>query len=274
MNLYIRNAPVLALVLVGAVYGWSQEIARPNVAAPASTLTTAVKAAAAPAIQWVTIPGGSFMMGASGPQSDEAPRHRVTVRTFQMAKTLVTNKQYRACYEAGACPPPDATRGIAASDDQPAVNVRWEQARAFSRWVGGRLPSESEWEYAARSGGKDWAYPWGNGMATCDLAVLTDGNERGCGRDASWPVCSKSKGNTKQGLCDMAGNAGEWVQDAYHGSYVGAPADGSAWEGPAGSQRVFRGGAWCSTGPAISDTRRMGRDPNVPYQGLGFRPVR
>ena len=138
----------------------------------------------------------------------------MTVKSFQLAKTEVTNKQYKACVEAGACTPPSSYEG---GDDQPVVNVDWNQAKAFSEWVGGRLPSEAEWEYAARSGGKERKYPWGDEEPSCERAVMNQGGN-GCGRNATWPVCSKTAGNTSQGLCDMAGNVWEWTQDWYHDS--------------------------------------------------------
>ncbi|MBI5243481.1 MAG: SUMF1/EgtB/PvdO family nonheme iron enzyme, partial [Elusimicrobia bacterium] len=169
-------------------------------------------------IVWVRIPGGSFMMG-DEEWSDSKPRRQVRVKAFEMAKSEVTNKQYRACVDAGACTPPSSYVG---GDDQPVVNVDWNQAKKFSEWAGGRLPSEAEWEYAARSAGKDWKYPWGNEEATCAKAVMSEGG-LGCGKSSTWPVCSKSAGNTKQGLCDMAGNVWEWTQDWYHDSYNGAP---------------------------------------------------
>jgi len=222
--------------------------------------------------EWVTVPGGSFTMGDKGDVSDAVPAHPVNVRTFQMARTLVTNKQYRACVQAGACSP-IRIQSPATRDDQPVLNVTWDQARAYSAWVGGRLPTEAEWEFAARSGGKERAYPWGDEPATCDRAVFDDG-ERGCGRKAPWPVCSKAKGNTEQGLCDMSGNATQWVEDSYHASYAGAPADGAAWEDAADARRVLRGGAWCSNAGGVAVTTRLGREPQDTYQGAGFRPAR
>jgi len=201
------------------------------------------------------------------------PQHQVTVNTFQMAKTLVTNKQYRACVRAGACTPslsnlpPWYER-----DTNPVVGVDWNQAKAFSEWVGGRLPSEAEWEYAARSGGKDWTYPWGDDAATCEMAVI-----KGCTPHGGTPVpvCSKPAGNTTQGLCDMAGNVWQWVQDWYHESYLSAPTDGSAWENPAGYDRAVRGGSYESATGDARSALRIGRAPNRPdYTDQGFRPVR
>ena len=264
-----------ACALIGASLVRAAELPAAN-AAPASRWASFARffglnraPAAAPGLEWVKIPGGAFTMG-SRRSVDESPAHEVKVPSFSMAKTLVTNKQYRACVAAGACSALSEDAGMT-GDDQPAVGVSWEQAAAFSRWAGGRLPTEAEWEYAARSGGKDRKYPWGDEPASCDKAVLDAGSAQGCGRAATWPVCSKPAGNTEQGLCDMAGNANEWVQDAYHPSYEGAPADGGAWTA-GGTSHVFRGGAWCSNAEGLTTTVRPARADA--YRGLGFRPVR
>ncbi len=147
------------------------------------------------------------------------------------------------------------------------VGVYWNQARAFAEWAGGRLPSEAEWEYAARSAGKDWKYPWGDGDP-CTHAVIS-----GCGQNnqATARVCSKPSGNTEQGLCDMAGNAWEWVEDWYHGSYRGAPSDGSAWVDPTSFSRVNRGGSWDND---ASDARAAFRDVYGPGSGRYYLGVR
>jgi hypothetical protein len=172
-------------------------------------------------LKMILIKGGVFMMGSGG---NESPVHRVAVKDFYMSKTEVTVGQYRKCVEAGECSEPHWDDGSCwvyngsnwetgvlseefRRENQPIVCVDWKQARTFAKWVGGDLPSEAQWEYASRSEGKDIEYPWGNAEATCEYAVMNDGGN-GCGRDRTWEVCSKTEGNTTQGLCDMGGMCG------------------------------------------------------------------
>jgi formylglycine-generating enzyme required for sulfatase activity len=186
-------------------------------------------------LQWVCMPGGTFQMGSDSGGSDELPVHEVTVPSFEILRTEVTVRQYGECVSARACTEPGTgTRGNwndPGYEDHPVNYVTWQQAVDFCVWAGGRLPSEAEWEYAARSGGLDQEYPWGEERANCDYAVRHEG-VAGCGADRTREVCSRPAGNTRQGLCDMAGNTHEWVQDWYHGNYRGAPTDGTAWEHP------------------------------------------
>ena len=101
-----------------------------------------------------------------------------------------------------------------------------------------------------------------------------DDGGNGCGRgDTTRPVCGKPKGNSAQGLCDLAGNVWEWVEDVYHDSYRGAPADGKAWGGT-GGYRVFRGGSWVNTAGFLRASSRLGNAPGYRYSYLGFRPAR
>ena len=202
--------------------------------------------------------------------------HSVRVKSFKLALTPVTQTQYRACVDAGACrPAPDwCFSKKFQEEDQPVVCVDWHDARRFSQWAGGRLPSEAEWEYAARGGGLDRKYPWGDEPATCARAVMADAAlGDGCGRKAAWPVCAKPAGNTPQGLCDMAGNVWQWMEDSFHADYEGAPADGSAWlQGGARGRRVARGGSWIDPDGLCAGRAQDLESDRIFY--LGFRPAK
>ena len=269
-----QDAPALSAVALDRAARWDRYSLDKRAAAAARRKRADASGRARPAepaappakaeIEWVRLPAGTFYMGtADADLSFPKPVHRVTVKAFDVAKTDVTFKQYRACVAAGACTPAHLSDGecfvysgkawvkgklpaVFQGDDQPVVCVDWDQANAFAEWAGGRLLTEAEWEYAARSGGKDVKYPWGNEEATCERAVMDEGGD-GCGRSSTWPVCSKPKGNTDQGLCDMAGNVWVWLQDRFHASYEGAPADGSAWQTPVANVMLDvskRGGSW------------------------------
>jgi len=232
--------------------------------------------------EWVTISGGKFTMGTdSGEEGfeDANPAHEVTVKTFQMAKTAVTVAQYAECVSKGACTEPGTSSycnwGKTGLGSHPVNCVNWDQAQQYAKFKGARLPSEAEFEYAATSGGKNQKYPWGNDEPTCDKAVMYGNGGYGCGKNSTMPVCSKTAGNTAQGLCDMAGNVWQWVQDKYQDSYKGVPADGSASEG-AGSGRVLRGGSFYDYGAIYlrADYRRNGYVPGRRNVDFGFRLVR
>ena len=157
----------------------------------------------------------------------------------------------------------------------PVNCVGWDQANQYAKFKGARLLSETEYEYAATSGGKNQKYPWGNEDATCDKAVMYGNGDYGCGSGTTMPVCSKPAGNTAQGLCDMVGNVWQWVQDKYQSSYANTPLDGSASEG-AGSSRVLRGGSFGSrdAGRLRADHRLYDFAPADRYDGIGFRLAR
>jgi formylglycine-generating enzyme len=232
---------------------------------------------------WVTICGGTFQMGSTD-FSTSVPVHPVTVPDFEMAATEVTVTQYQACVTASACTEPDTDGDCAGTsfgnwgapgrEDHPVNCLTWYDAEAFCAWVGGRLASEAEWEYAARSGGRDIDFPWGDETATCSYAVLNEGGF-GCGTGHSMAVCSKPMGSTDQGLCDMAGNIWEWVRDWYHDGYIEAPDDGSAWEDPSGSTRVIRGGSFYDVAYGLQTAYRYPVEPSASYYwNTGFRCAR
>jgi formylglycine-generating enzyme required for sulfatase activity len=246
-------------------------------------------------IDWVLIEGGEFMMSNEFGLPHEQPSHLVKVNDFYMTKTEITNAQYEKCVKAGICTPPHWEdelcyvyqtskrhwqQGIVPlefrGENQPVICIEWQQARIFAKWIGGDLPSEAQWEYASRSGGKDIKYPWGNAEATCEYAVMSDEGD-GCGRDSTWEVCSKTGGNTAQGLCDMGGNVWEWVLDEWHGSYSGAPSDDIGWCSDSGcdsntsAHRVFRGGSWCNSASYLRSADRLNDSSGVRNHTLGFR---
>jgi formylglycine-generating enzyme required for sulfatase activity len=249
-----------------------------------------------PAMDWVTLPAGDFTMGsdASAPQpleleasADEGPIHAVSVPAFELTRHEVTVGQYRACVEVGVCDEPlvEGRRDETWSRperfaDHPVNRVSWRQATTFCDWIGARLPTEAEWEYAARGAGQDQPFPWGREPATCDRAVFNDytnvsGRSRGCGARRPLPVCSMPAGDTAQGLCDMGGNVWEWVQDRYHPSYEGAPNDGSAWgEASEPGHRVVRGGGFTSYLHCLRVVNRRSRAPEAQNKNTGFRCAR
>jgi formylglycine-generating enzyme required for sulfatase activity len=225
---------------------------------------------------WVTIPGGSFQIGAS----NETSAHKVSISSFQMTKTEVTVNQYEECVSSGECSEPDSKGpydnwGEPQRKNHPVNSVDWNQSREFCLWAGGRLPSESEWEYAATCAGLEINYPWGNETATCDYAVMSEDGD-GCGTERTMEVCSKPKGNTQQGLCDMAGNVYEWVEDDYHDDFNETPADGTAWiENPRSALRVRRGGSfYWDNAEALNVNYRLATGPSSKYPEIGFRCAR
>lgn len=225
--------------------------------------------------------------------ADEQPIHRVMVPDFEMNQSEITVAQFRECVSAGACTEPDEGGEYEnwhqpGFENHPVNAVDFFQARSFCNWIGGDLPSESIWEYAARSGGKAQTYPWGNDIADCEKAIMDNAVQvDGCGTKRTWPVCSRPTGNTRQGLCDMAGNVWEWVLDSYHGSYdcnhrpsayncspgSSAPTDGSPWE-ESGELIVERGGSFNSHSFYLRTSARLRVSPTKRSFGLGFRCVR
>lgn len=241
-------------------------------------------------VEWIEFDGGTFLQGSTSslyPASySETPAHDVTVPSFQMMKTEVTTSQYAQCVLDGACEEllvaiPDSASGsncnwlVWGRENHPANCIYIWQAEAYCARIGARLPSESEWEYAARSRGKDNEYPWGQSLPTCDYAVMNDTDTGdGCDLGHTWPVCSKPAGNTEQGLCDMAGNVQEWMQDCFYSDYTGAPVDGSAWMVGDCEDNVLRGGDYRCSYPAGRTRLRFYNPSSGRADFYGFRCVK
>jgi formylglycine-generating enzyme required for sulfatase activity/thiol-disulfide isomerase/thioredoxin len=180
---------------------------------------------------------------------------------LEFAKTETTVAQYAACVSAGACTEPDTGRSCnwdkrSERADHPINCVDATQADAFCRWAGGRLPTEDEW-YAEASNGGSRTYPWGEEELSCSRAIWGDGsNTDGCGKNSTWPVCSRPSGNSVSETCDLSGNVWEWTSVSN------------------GDDRMSRGGAWFDDGAMYLAARaRYGYAPSERRTFIGFRCV-
>jgi formylglycine-generating enzyme required for sulfatase activity/class 3 adenylate cyclase len=212
------------------------------------------------------IRGGSFIMG-SNDDVTEKPTHQVTIKPFAIGKYPTTVREWNECAAAKAC-------GFVATgkDDAPVTNVSWSDAKQFVAWLAGatrkayRLPSEAEWEYAAR-GGTQTKYWWGDQfepvMANCkncsDVAA------------AEQPVKVGSFRPNPFGLYDMGGGVDQWVEDCWHKNYQGAPSDGSPWVEGECVSHVIRSGSWKNDARYARPANRDSYDTNVRYPTHGLR---
>ncbi len=221
----------------------------------------------------VGVPGGSFVMGLGAKDPAALPQHRVTVRSFVMGQSPVTVADWNACQAGGGCGP--APRMSVAEDATPLHNVSWDDAQQYLAWLSRaagrpyRLPTEAEWEYAAR-GKSSTRYPWGEQLGV-GLANCAD-----CGgsQDPRAPAPALTYQPNLFGLYGMSGGVAQWVQDCWFPTYAGAPQDGTAREARGCSQRVLRGGSFRSTHDDITPTARNRYDAPVRYYTNGFRVAR
>ena len=236
--------------------------------------------------QMVTISPGSFQMGspAGEPEraSEEGPQHQRKIAAFELGKTEVTFDEWDACVAAGGCQhqPDDAGWG---RGQRPVINVSWYDAQEYVRWLSRetgklwRLPTEAEWEYAARAG---TTTPFSTGACITTRQANYNGNYdyNNCGAttgvylDKTQPV--KSYPANPWGLYDLHGNVWEWVEDCYHDNYKGAPTDGSPWTRSPCPARVLRGGSWLNLPRYLRSAIGIWNEPGNRNINYGFRVAR
>jgi serine/threonine protein kinase len=244
----------LVLVIAAVIYfSWPEE----KVTTPPSTSSSSIPAGMA------LIQGGKFMMGRGDGSTDEGPVHEVEVKFFLLDAQEVTNQDYKKFVDAtGHAAPKNWTNGSYAPDAAmlPVTFVTWDSATAYAKWAGKRLPTEAEWEYAARGGSKGFLYPWGDQWQPGYSNI--DRKEQ---RRPS-PVRSFEKDQSPFGIYDMAGNVSEWVQDNYSEKYGASPDS---------RLRVYRGGNFLDAPDKGTNTYRWadfpGDIPDDQILRVGFR---
>jgi len=233
-------------------------------------------------VRFLPIAPGSFVMGCTPGDrdcdGDERPAHAVEmIRPFYMAETETTNAQYRRCVEAEACQAPQDRHAFEdpSHTDHPVVFVSWSEATSFCRWIGGRLPTEAEWEYTARGGVEASRYPWGNENPVCHPQAPSGAkfdDDGRCDDTGTEPVATFSANG--HGVYDAAGSVWEWVEDWYDKSYYDrAPQPDPS--GPSrGKLRILRGGSWLSPPDRLRVTNRLATHPGSRLANAGFRCAR
>ena len=309
---------LLAGVLVGVfAWGWPYAAAASNNVVMAESRTGAIRASAAvteslylPVVltranldtaEEILIPAGSFQMGcdSNNPaenscnvyvwQTNELPLHTVTLDAYYIDKYEVTNARYQACVDAGGCTAPLSVRsqtrfpyyGTSTYADYPVIDVNWYQANAFCALEGKRLPTEAEWEKAARGSSDTRKYPWGSEFDGSKLNYC-DANCEFDWKDAAYndgyadtaPVGSYPSGASPYGVMDMAGNVWEWVNDWYQWDYYSQSPSANPQGPETGLSRVLRGGSWVNLDFNVRSADRGSDFPGYWNLSIGFRCVR
>ena len=238
-----------------------------NLAAGSSAASPAAGTAIPVALpEMVALPGGEFLMG-SNDHPWERPVHRVTIKPFAISKFPITNREWRQCVAERAC-----NYVPIGKDDAPVTNISWDDAKQFVGWLSMisnknfRLPTEAEWEYAAR-GGTQTRFWWGDQFQSDMLYCQACGSNY----DSAQPAAVGSSKPNPFGLHDMGGNVGQWVEDCWHGDYQNAPIDGSAWVDKFCATRVVRSGSWKNNSDYVRTASRYFYDAGVRYLTHGLR---
>jgi formylglycine-generating enzyme required for sulfatase activity len=228
--------------------------------------------------EMVVIPPGSFEMGSRQGEMNERPVHRVTIKnSFAIGKTEVTQGEWRAVMhdQWRTIMGKDPSFFLSCGDNCPVEQVSWDDIQIFLQRLSAqtrkqyRLPSEAEWEYACRAGGKHEYCGSDDANSVAWFGGFVD--EEGEGGNCTVAVATKQP--NAFGLYDMSGNVWEWVADSYHENYKGAPTDGSAWQKD-GKLRLLRGGSWFNDPKSVRAAKRFKEVPTFRSKFDGFRVVR
>jgi formylglycine-generating enzyme required for sulfatase activity len=292
----LRFLPEIMALMTMSLAGLCLSLVLLGACGPAPTITLSsslgsTRTRTADGAEMAQVPAGAFLMGSpdtdAGARADEEPQHTVYLDAFWIDRTEVTNARFvqflNALGEhAGSCGGRDCAetqledkyshilrqggRYLVESgfESHPATQVSWYGAQAYCTWVGARLPTEAEWEKAAR-GVDGRSYPWGNESPDCDKAQYGD-----CG-GATVPVGSRPRGASPYGVLDMAGNVWEWVADWYDPAYYSSSPARNPRGPDSGERRVFRGGSWGYPSAFMRASDRARNRPTYAGFNVGFR---
>ena len=238
-------------------------------------------------ISMALVPAGSFEMGSNDGADDEQPIHIITLDAFYIDQYEVTNSQYALCADTGICDPTTDTTAFESSytraiyfgseeyANYPVIYASWDEAQQYCLWRGARLPTEAEWEKAARGGLEGKSYPWGDESPICEAGAKNGAkfdDDGGCNDTDTEEVGSYSANG--YGLYDMVGNVWEWVSDFYDENYYANSPSNNPSGSESGSSPVIRGGSWQSNADHLRISDRRFNDPKSGSLTSGFRCAR